>query len=55
MPFYVRLGDIPRKRHIVFRDNGLYHLQSPCRVNELGEFEPIEHVEWLPEAHARRQ
>jgi homogentisate 1,2-dioxygenase len=73
MPFYVRLGDIPRKRHIVFRDNGrllteevmglegftgnesiLYHLQSPCRVKELGEFEPIEHEEWVPEAHAHR-
>jgi len=22
MPFYHRLGDLPRKRHIVFRDNG---------------------------------
>ena len=73
MPFYVRLGDIPRKRHIVFRDNGtllteevmglegftgnesiLYHLQSPCRVKELGEFEPIEREEWVPEAHAHR-
>ena len=73
MPFYVRLGDVPRKRHIVFRDNGrllteevmglegftgnesiLYHLQSPCRVKELGEFEPIEHEEWVPEAHAHR-
>ena len=55
MPFYQRLGDVPRKRHIQFRDNGtllteevmglegftgnesiLYHLQSPCRVKELG-------------------
>ena len=27
----------------------LYHLQSPCRVKELGEFEPIEHEEWVPE------
>ncbi|HEU0305030.1 MAG TPA: homogentisate 1,2-dioxygenase [Gaiellaceae bacterium] len=73
MPFYVRLGDLPRKRHIVFRENGrllteevmglegftgnesiLYHLQSPCRVKELGEFEPIEHEEWVPEAHAHR-
>ena len=73
MPFYVRRGDIPRKRHIVFRDNGtllteevmglegftgnesiLYHLQSPCRVKELGEFEPIERDEWVPEAHAHR-
>ena len=73
MPFYVRRGQVPRKRHIVFRENGLllteevmglegftgneailYHLQSPCRVKELGEFEPIEHEEWVPEAHAHR-
>ncbi len=73
MPFYVKRGDVPRKRHIVFRDNGrllteevmglegftgnesiLYHLQSPCRVKELGEFEPIVRDEWVPEAHAHR-
>jgi hypothetical protein len=55
VPFYQRLGDVPRKRHIQFRENGtllteevmglegftgnesiLYHLQSPCRVQELG-------------------
>jgi homogentisate 1,2-dioxygenase len=73
MPFYQRLGDVPRKRHIQFRDNGLllteevfglegfsgnesilYHLQSPCRVKELGPFEPIEREEWVPEAHAHR-
>ena len=73
MPFYQRLGDVPRKRHIVHRDNGtllteevmgfegfsglesiLYHLQSPCRVIELGEFEPIERTEWVPDAHAHR-
>jgi homogentisate 1,2-dioxygenase len=61
MPFYQRLGEIPRKRHIQFRDNGtllteevmglegfvgnesiLYHLQSPCRVMKLGDFEEIE-------------
>ena len=60
MPFYQRRGDVPRKRHIVFRDNGtllteevmglegftgnesiLYHLQSPCRVKELGAFTPF--------------
>ena len=60
MPFYQRRGQLPRKRHIVFRENGrllteevmglegftgnesiLYHLQSPCRVKELGEFTPI--------------
>ena len=73
MPFYQRLGDVPRKRHIQFRDNGtllteevmgmegftgmesiLYHLQSPCRVKELGPFEPIERDEWVPDAHAHR-
>ncbi len=74
MPFYQRLGDVPRKRHIVFRENGrllteevmglegftgnesiLYHLQSPCRVKELGEFTPITREEWVPEAHAHRR
>jgi len=74
MPFYQRRGDVPRKRHIVFRENGrglteevmglegftgnesiLYHLESPCRVKELGEFRPIEREEWVPEAHAHRR
>ncbi len=73
MPFYQRLGEVPRKRHIQFRDNGLllteevfglegfsgnesilYHLQSPCRVREIGAFEPIERDEWVPECHAHR-
>jgi homogentisate 1,2-dioxygenase len=73
MPFYQRLGDVPRKRHIQHREDGLllteevlglegftglesilYHLHSPCRVKELGEFEPIEREEWVPEAHAHR-
>src|SRR5947208_4942574 len=73
MPFYQRLGDVPRKRHIQHRENGtllteevvglegftgnesiLYHLHSPCRVKELGEFEPIEREEWVPDAHAHR-
>src|SRR5205809_87775 len=71
MPFYQRLGDLPRKRHVQFRENGtllteevmglegftgnesiLYHLQSPCRVMELGGFEPIEREEWVPDQHA---
>ncbi|MBV8430048.1 MAG: homogentisate 1,2-dioxygenase [Solirubrobacterales bacterium] len=30
----------------------LYHLQTPCRVTELGAFEPIELEEWVPAAHA---
>src|SRR5947208_1089983 len=70
MPFYQRLGDLPRKRHVQFRENGtllteevmglegftgnesiLYHLQSPCRVMELGGFEPIAREEWVPEQH----
>src|SRR5918992_1262183 len=73
MPFYQRLGDVPRKRHIQVRDNGsllteevmglegftgnesiLYHLHSPCRVKELGDFTPIEREEWVPDAHAHR-
>ncbi len=32
----------------------LYHLVSPCRVKELGDFEPIERPEWVPERHAHR-
>ncbi|MGH2934858.1 MAG: homogentisate 1,2-dioxygenase, partial [Gaiellaceae bacterium] len=70
MPFYQRLGDVPRKRHVQFRDNGtllteevmglegfsgnesiLYHLQSPCRVEKLGAFEPIVRQEWVPDEH----
>jgi homogentisate 1,2-dioxygenase len=73
VPFYVRLGDVPRKRHIQHRENGtllteevmglegfsgnesiLYHVTSPCRVKELGKFEPIVRTEWVPEAHAHR-
>jgi homogentisate 1,2-dioxygenase len=71
VPFYQRLGDVPRKRHIQFRENGtllteevmglegftgnesiLYHLQSPCRVMELGGFEEIRRDEWVPDQHA---
>jgi homogentisate 1,2-dioxygenase len=70
MPFYQRLGEVPRKRHVQFRDNGtllteevmglegfsgnesiLYHLTSPCRVEKLGDFEQIEHKEWVPDEH----
>jgi homogentisate 1,2-dioxygenase len=73
VPFYQRLGDVPRKRHIQFRDDGLllteevfglegfsgnesilYHLQSPCRVREMGAFEPISREEWVPAGHAHR-
>jgi homogentisate 1,2-dioxygenase len=70
---YHRLGDVPAKRHVQFRDNGrllveevlgfegfsgnesiLYHLESPCRIKEAGEFTPIEHDEWVPDAHVHR-
>jgi homogentisate 1,2-dioxygenase len=32
----------------------LYHLQSPCKVNELGTFTPIARDEWVPDAYAHR-
>jgi len=32
----------------------LYHVQSPCRVSEVGEFEPIVLEEWVPDAHVHR-
>ena len=32
----------------------LYHLQSPCKVNELGTFTPITRDEWVPDAYAHR-
>ena len=32
----------------------LYHLQSPCRVKELGPFTPLVRDEWVPDAHAHR-
>jgi homogentisate 1,2-dioxygenase len=70
---YHRLGQVPKKRHIQFRDDGrllveevlgfegfsgnesiLYHLQSPCRIDEAGEFTPIEREEWVPDAHVHR-
>ena len=70
---YHRMGDVPQKRHVQFRENGtllteevlgfegfsgnesiLYHLWSPCRVKEVGEFEPIVREEWVPDAHAHR-
>ncbi|HEY1592765.1 MAG TPA: homogentisate 1,2-dioxygenase [Solirubrobacteraceae bacterium] len=30
----------------------LYHLQTPCRVTELGEFTAIDREEWVPAAHS---
>jgi homogentisate 1,2-dioxygenase len=32
----------------------LYHLQTPCKVSELGTFTPIVRDEWVPDAHAHR-
>jgi homogentisate 1,2-dioxygenase len=32
----------------------LYHLQTPCRVTELGSFTPLTREEWVPAAHAHR-
>ena len=32
----------------------LYHLYSPCRVQDVGEFTPIELEEWVPETHVHR-
>jgi homogentisate 1,2-dioxygenase len=73
VPTYEIRGDVPKKRHVQFRDNGtllteevmglegfdgnesiLYHLTSPCRVTEVGEFDPIERDEWVPEGHQHR-
>src|ERR671934_715451 len=73
VPTYQIRGDVPRKRHIQFRDNGrllteevmglegfagnesiLYHLQSPCRVTDVADFEPIKRDEWVPDGHAHR-
>ena len=78
---YASLGEIPQKRHVVFRDpaaqsdNGkapllveevmgyegfsgnesiLLHLQSPCRLDAVGNFSAIEREEWVPDAHVHR-
>src|SRR5215218_812139 len=32
----------------------LYHLYSPCRVKEVGEFRAIERDEWVPATHVHR-
>jgi homogentisate 1,2-dioxygenase len=32
----------------------LYHLHSPCRLDEVGEFTRLEHPEWVPDAHVHR-
>ena len=32
----------------------LYHLHSPCRLDEVGAFTPIVREEWVPDAHVHR-
>ena len=32
----------------------LLHLQSPCRLDHVGDFRPIERDEWVPDAHVHR-
>src|SRR5947209_6662651 len=32
----------------------LYHLHSPCRLDEVGSFTPIAREEWVPETHVHR-
>ncbi len=32
----------------------LYHLWSPCRISDVGEFTPIELEEWVPDTHVHR-
>jgi homogentisate 1,2-dioxygenase len=32
----------------------LYHLHSPCRLDHVGEFRPIEREEWVPDTHVHR-
>src|SRR5688500_20366146 len=35
-------------------ESSLYHLHSPCRVAEVGDFPPIIRDEWVPETHVDR-
>src|SRR5947209_11911639 len=32
----------------------LYHVHSPCRVEQVGEFRPILRREWVPDVHVHR-
>src|SRR5690242_8799209 len=32
----------------------LYHLHSPCRLDDVGEFTPLERDEWVPDTHVHR-
>jgi homogentisate 1,2-dioxygenase len=29
----------------------LYHLHSPCRIADVGDFTPIVNEEWVPDTH----
>jgi homogentisate 1,2-dioxygenase len=33
----------------------LYHLQTPCRITEVGSFTAIERTEWVPDAHTHHR
>jgi homogentisate 1,2-dioxygenase len=33
----------------------LYHLQTPCRITEVGSFTAIERAEWLPDTHTHHR
>src|SRR3954449_5138993 len=32
----------------------LYHLHSPCRLDDVGAFTPIAREEWVPDTHVHR-
>jgi len=32
----------------------VYHLNSPCRLHEVGEFRPLVREEWVPDTHVHR-
>jgi homogentisate 1,2-dioxygenase len=71
---YVRMGDLPPKRHTQVRgedgrllteevmgyegfsgnESILLHLESPCRLQEVGEFTPLTLEEWVPDTHVHR-
>jgi hypothetical protein len=50
----IRVGNLQVMGFEGFSDNEsmLHHLQSPCRVSELGSFTALTPVEWVPAAHA---
>ncbi len=70
---YDRLGRVPGKRHVQFREEGrllveevmgyegfsgnesiLYHLDSPCRLKDVGAFTALQRDEWVPDVHVHR-